>query len=164
MTFAFLRAKSRQVEALRAAWNDAQLDFDIAAVPGQEARQRGRKRTFRDPGTELAVLEGRREVALALKSRPGWTSVYTLNPVLPAAFLRALARHAGAHLYHDRDDTLYASRSFLTLAADAAGRRQIQLPRHCDVFDPFTGERLWRGVKTFERDFQARETVILRLA
>ena len=112
----------------------------------------------------LGTLEGRREVALALRSMPGWTSVCTLNPVLPATFLRALARHAGVHLYNDRDDTLYASRSFLTLAADAAGRRRLQLPRRCDVFDPFTGERLWRGVKTFEREFQAKETVIWRLA
>jgi beta-galactosidase len=111
----------------------------------------------------LGTLEGRREVALAMKQMRSWTSVYTLNPVLPAAFLRALARHAGVHLYNDRDDTLYASRSFLTLAADAAGRREIQLPRRCDVFDPFTGERLGRGVKTFEHGFQAKETVIWRL-
>jgi hypothetical protein len=99
-----------------------------------------------------------------MKQIRSWTSVYTLNPVLPAAFLRALARHAGVHLYNDRDDTLYASRSFLTLAADAAGRRQIQLPRRCDVFDPFTGVRLGRRVKTLERDFQAKETVVWRLA
>jgi len=112
----------------------------------------------------LGTLEGRREVALAMKQMKGWTSVYTLNPVLPAAFLRALARHAGVHLYNDRDDTLYASRSFLTLAVDAAGRRQIQLPRRCDVFDPFTGDRLERGVETFEHEFQAKETVIWRLA
>jgi hypothetical protein len=99
-----------------------------------------------------------------MKRMKRWTSVYTLNPALPAAFLRALARHAGVHLYNDRDDTLYASRSFLTLAADAAGLRKIRLPRRCDVFDPFTGERLWRGVRSFEREFQAKETVIWRLA
>jgi beta-galactosidase len=112
----------------------------------------------------LGTLEGRREVALAMKRMKSWNSVYTLNPVLPAAFLRALARYAGVHLYNDRDDTLYASRSFLTLAADAAGPRQIQLPRRCDVFEPFTGEQLGRRVETLERDFQAKETVIWRLA
>ena len=117
-----------------------------------------------DQAVALGTLEGRREVALALKSMPGWTSVYTLNPVLPAAFLRALACRAGVHLYNDRDDTLYASRSFLTLAADAAGPRRVQLPRRADVLDPFTGERLWRGVSGFEREFHAKETVIWRLA
>jgi hypothetical protein len=118
-----------------------------------------------DPqATALGHLEGRKEVALAMKRMKSWTSIYTLNPVLPAAFLRALARHAGVHLYNDRDDTLYASRSFLTLAADAAGHRRLKLPRRCDVFDPFTGEWIGRGVKTFEREFQPKETVIWRLA
>lgn len=112
----------------------------------------------------LGTLQGRREVALAIKSMPGWTSIYTFNPVLPAAFLRALARRAGVHVYNDRDDTFYASRSFLTLAADTAGRRRVQLPRPADIFDPFTGDRLWRGVKSFEREFQAKETVIWRVA
>ena len=112
----------------------------------------------------LGTLEGRPEVALAMKPMPAWTSIYTLNPVLPAAFLRALARRAGIHVYNDRDDTFYASRSFLTLAADTAGRRRVQLPRPADIFDPFTGDRLWRGVKSFEREFQAKETVIWRVA
>ena len=64
-----------------------------------------------DPqATSLGHLEGRKEVALAMKRMKRWTSIYTLNPVLPAAFLRALARDASVHLYNDRDDTLYASR------------------------------------------------------
>jgi hypothetical protein len=98
-----------------------------------------------------------------MKSMARWTSIYSLNPVLPAGFLRALARHAGVHLYNEQNDTLYASRSYLTLAADLAGRRQIQLPRRADVFDPFTGKRLWQGVSAFARDFKAKETVIWRL-
>ena len=112
----------------------------------------------------LGTLQDRPETTLAMKSMGHWTSIYTLNPVLPAGFLRALARRAGVHIYNDRDDTLYASRSYLTLAANLAGRRRIQLPRRADVFGPFTGDRLWHGVPAFERDFQAKETVIWRLA
>jgi hypothetical protein len=111
----------------------------------------------------LGTLEGRTEVVLAMKSVPGWTSVYTVNPVLPASFLRALARHAGVHVYNDHDDTLYASRSFLTLAANLAGPRRIRLPRRSDVYDPFNGQRLCRRVTEFARDFQAKETVIWRI-
>jgi len=94
-----------------------------------------------DAAVALGTLEGRAEVVLAMKSLPGWTSVYTLNPVLPASFLRALARDAGVHVYSDHDDTLYASRSFLTLAANLAGPRRIRLPRRSDAYDPFTGMR-----------------------
>ena len=112
----------------------------------------------------LGTLQDRPEVVLGMKTMAGWISIYTLNPVLPAGFLRSLARYAGVHLYNEQNDTLYASRSYLTLAADRAGRRRIQLPRRADVFDPFTGQRLWHGVSAFERDFQAKETVIWRLA
>ena len=116
-----------------------------------------------DPkATALGHIEGRREVGLALKSMQEWTSVYTANPVLPSALLRALSRSAGVHVYCDLDDTLYASRCFLTLAADKAGRRAVILPRCCNVFDPFSGARLWRGVDQFERDFLAKEVVIWR--
>ena len=75
-----------------------------------------------DPqATALGHVEGRMEVGLALKRMPHRTSVYTLNPVLPSASLRALAGSAGVHIYCDLDDTLYASRCFLTLAADKGG-------------------------------------------
>jgi beta-galactosidase len=117
-----------------------------------------------DPSaTALGTREGSTDVALALRAMPGWTSVYTLNPVLPAAFLRALARHAGVHLYNDRDDTLYASRSYLALAADRAGPRTIRLPRPADVGDPFTGERLWQAVTRFEIACREKETFLWRL-
>ncbi len=117
-----------------------------------------------DPSaTALGTLEGRSEVVLAMKSMSGWTSVYSLNPVLPASFLRRLARHAGAHVYIDQDDTVYASRSFLTLAANRAGRRRIRLPRRSDVYDPFTGQRLAHRAIGFEQEFQSKETVIWRI-
>jgi hypothetical protein len=116
-----------------------------------------------DSATALGTLEGRTEVVLAMKPLPGWTSVYTLNPVLPASFLRTLARHAGVHVYHDHDDTLYASRSFLTLAANLAGPRRIRLRERSDVYDPFTGQRLWHRVTGFEREFLAKEAVIWRV-
>lgn len=116
-----------------------------------------------DSAVALGTLAGRSEVVLARKSLPGWTSVFTLNPVLPAAFLRALAREAGVHVYHDLDDTLYASRSYLTLSAHLAGTRRIHLPKRSDVYDPLTGQRLSRRVAAFDHEFRAKETVIWRV-
>lgn len=46
-------------------------------------------------------LEGRGSVALAMRQLDGWTSVDTLNPVLSASFLRALARSAGGSIHTD---------------------------------------------------------------
>ncbi len=112
----------------------------------------------------LGTLEGRKEVALAMKSMPGWTSYYTMNPVLPAAFLRGLARRAGVHLYNHHDDTLYASRSYLTLAANQAGLRRIRLPRRTHVLDPFSRKKIWHAVDEFEHTFQAKETAIWQLS
>jgi len=116
-----------------------------------------------DTAIPLGALEGREDVVLAMKSMPRWTSVYTLNPVLPAAFLRALAVSSGVHIYNQRDDALYANRSYVTLAADQAGPRRIRLPRDSDVFNPFTGKQLWHGVAQFNHDFSAKETMIWRL-
>ena len=110
----------------------------------------------------LGHLEGRKEIALAMKPMKRWNSVYTLNPVLPAAFLRALARKAGVHLYNDRDDTLYASRSYFTLNADGAGERRLRFPRAVDVFDPFTGETIARRVTELVRYLRDKETCLLR--
>jgi hypothetical protein len=117
-----------------------------------------------DAAIPLGTLPGRSDVVLAVKPMPGWTSVYTVSAVLPAAFLRLLARQAGVHIYNDADDTLYASRSYLTIAADQAGPRVVRLPKTSDVFDPFTGQRLWHGITAFEREFHAKATVIWRVA
>jgi hypothetical protein len=118
-----------------------------------------------DPeATALGRLEGRTEVLLAHKPMRGWTSVFTANPVLPAAMLRALACQAGVHLYHRRDDTFYASRSYVCLNADGAGERTLRFPRPADLFHPFTGQRLARRVTEFSHRFADKETFLARYA
>ena len=112
--------------------------------------------------TALGHVEGRTEVALAFKPMKHWISLYTLNPVLPAAFLRALARRAGVHIYNDADDTLYASRSYLALNADGADVRTIRLARPTDMFDALTGELLAARTSCLARDLRDKETLLLR--
>jgi len=114
--------------------------------------------------TALGHVEGRGEVALAMKRLKDWTSIYTLNPVLPASLLRALASQAGVHIYNDRDDTFYASRSYLCLNADGAGERTLRFPKPADVFDPFTGRRLSQRTTEFSYRFAGRETLLIRYA
>ena len=54
---AWLRTRYRTVDALRQAWHNAQVDFDSAAIPRQAERQSGRERTFRDPTTDMPVID-----------------------------------------------------------------------------------------------------------
>jgi hypothetical protein len=117
-----------------------------------------------DPAaTALGVRQGTREVGLALKAMGSWTSVYTLNPVLPAALLRAIARHAAVHVYNNRDDTLYASRDYLTINADGAGSRTICFPCPVHVSDPFTGGQLARSTTRFTCALRDKETLLLSI-
>jgi hypothetical protein len=99
-----------------------------------------------------------------VKTVGGVTSFYAVTSLLPPIFYRAVARLAGVHLYNDRDDTLYASRSYLTLNADGPGPRTLRLPRHCDVIDPFEGRTLHRGVDTFTVELRDKETMLVRLS
>ncbi|MCY2954682.1 MAG: beta-galactosidase [Planctomycetota bacterium] len=116
-----------------------------------------------DPdATALGLREKTNDVAVAIKAMPGWTSIYTWNPVLPAAVLRALARRAGAHIYNERDDTLYAGRGFLTVNADGAGPRSLRFPYPADVFDPFSGRLLSRGTTRYDRELIDKETLLVR--
>jgi hypothetical protein len=116
-----------------------------------------------DPdATVLGRLEERTEVLLAQKPMRGWTSVFTANPVLPATMLRALARQAGVHLCHRRDDTFYASRSYVCLNADGAGERTLHFPRAVDLFDPFTDLPLARRVARFDHTFKDKESLLIR--
>jgi len=112
----------------------------------------------------LGRLEGRTEVLLAQKPMRGWTSVFTANPVLPAALLRALGRQAGVYIYNALDDTFYASRSYVCLNADGAGERTLRFPSAVGLFDPFTGQCLARRVTEFRRGLQDKETLLLRYA
>lgn len=116
-----------------------------------------------DPqATTLGVLEGRSDVALAVKPLAGWTSMFTLNPVLPAAVLRIFARRAGVHIYNERDDTLYAGASFLAVNADGAGPRTLCFPQPVDLWDPFRSDLLAHGVTRWERELRDKETLLVR--
>jgi hypothetical protein len=111
----------------------------------------------------LGTLPGSTAVTLAAKRMQEWTSVYSMTPVLPPAFYRELARLAGVHIYSERDEALYANRSYLTIAANEAGTRTIRLPQNVDVFDAVSEQKLYTGVTQFKRAFEAKEVVIFRL-
>lgn len=77
---------------------------------------------------------------LVIKSFKDWTAVFSSAPMLPAKLLRALAGKAGARLYAEEGDCLFACRDILTINADTAGRKTIQLPEKRRVHDAFSGK------------------------
>jgi len=118
----------------------------------------------RDPAAlVLGCREGTVDAALATKEMPGWRAVFSLNPALPSRWLRALARSAGAHIYNDRDDTLYASRQSLCVNADGAGERVLCFPSPVDLFDAVSGQLLCRDATAFARFLRDKETLLLRV-
>lgn len=109
--------------------------------------------------------DGSGKVVMAEKRFPEWTSLYTAAAPLPAPVLRWIAAAAGVHLYHQRPtDLLFASRSFLTLAADLqGGERQIHLPHPATVTDLTNGAILCEQADQFITLLQPKEVRIFSL-
>ena len=121
------------------------LDLPDAVIgsPGKSAKLF----SVRDSAaTTLGTLPGSDAVTLAIKKMSNWTSLYSITPLLPPGFYRELARMAGVHIYNEKDEALYANRSYLTLCCNEAGPRTIRLPHVADVFDPFTDAEASRRV------------------
>ncbi|MEM7147860.1 MAG: beta-galactosidase [Verrucomicrobiota bacterium] len=113
---------------------------------------------------ELGHLESTRLPALAMKAQSNWTSVYTVNPVLPSALWRSFAQKAGVHLYGQAGDTLYANKSFLCLNADGAGERTIRFPRPVSAADTSDGKRLLDNSEVLTKHFRDEETLLLQIS
>lgn len=117
-----------------------------------------------DPkSTVLGTVPGTGMPVFAVKNMGTWTSIYSMIVNFPAPILREIARMAGVHIYSDQNDTLYTCSSYLTLHADGAGLRRVDLPYSCDVVDAFTGEQLGRQVTSFEKELRDGETLLVYL-
>src|SRR5579872_1661899 len=53
----WLRQRYGTAENLRAAWNDPTAEFDAVLIPSKAERLGDRARTFRDPATEMRVID-----------------------------------------------------------------------------------------------------------
>jgi len=67
--------------------------------------------------------------AFARKKQRGWTSVYAGAAPLTPDILRRLAVDAGAAIWSDRHDVVYASRDAAAVIATEAGERTLRFPR-----------------------------------
>ena len=117
-----------------------------------------------DPAAEtLGRFPGDGSTVLAEKELGDWRSIYTLTASLPSELYRGLARAAGAHIYNDRNDTLYVNHHYLTINADGTGERVLRLPLPCDVYDAISETLVAGSVRELQVDLRDKETRIFRL-
>ena len=113
---------------------------------------------------EVVYSQGNCRPGFAVKEFPGWRSVYSAAPNLPAGVLRGVARHAGVHIYSDAGDVLYANRSLLGVHTVSGGRRVFKLPaRAGTVHDAFGKRTVAEGVSEFEVLLEPRSTALYLL-
>jgi hypothetical protein len=108
-----------------------------------------------DPqATVFGHLRDGGEAAFAVRDHGAWRSAYLAMLNFGPQVLRNLATFAGAHVWSETDDVLYANRSLLCLHSACNGRKSITLPRPAIVTDLWTGEETPAPVSRL--DFEQR--------
>ena len=75
--------------------------------------------------------------------------------------LRGIARHAGAHLYNEEGDVLYATPDLLGFHTVSGGERNFKLPRPVEVvYDLLCDRVLGRDVAQFCDKLAPASTVL----
>ena len=116
-----------------------------------------------DPGArvlgQVVYSQGNCRPGFAVKEFPGWRSIYSAAPNLPAGVLRQIARWAGVHIWNDAGDVLYADNSLLGVHSLAGGRRVFRLPRRTPVvYDIFAKKAVAHGAAEFEVVLESKST------
>ena len=117
-----------------------------------------------DPAaTVLGELAGIGKPGLVFKRMPGWTSIYSSAPILPAALIRNIARAAGGHLYDDANDVVYADRNFLCIYSPTGGNRTVRLPHKSKVVDVLENRTVANQATEFPLAMAPNSTVLLAI-
>ena len=75
--------------------------------------------------------------------------------------LRGIARFAGAHLYNEDGDVLYATPELLTVHTVSGGPRTFKLPRTAEVvYDLFNQQVLARNAAEFQVELEPASTAL----
>lgn len=113
---------------------------------------------------QVVYSQGNCRPGMAVRSFPDWTSIYVAAPNLPAALLRNIARFAGAHIYSNEGDIIYASRELLGVHTVSGGTRRFQLPRAAhEVVNLFANRTVARDTAAFEVELPPASTELYLL-
>jgi len=102
---------------------------------------------------QVVYSQGNCKPGFAVKTYPEWISIYCAAPNIPASVLRNIARFAGAHIYNEEGDVLYATPQLLGVHTVSGGRRRFKLPLPVDeVYDLFEQKTIAANVGAFQVD------------
>jgi len=75
-----------------------------------------------------------------------------------------MAADAGAHIYSDnKNDVVYANKSFLAIHSISKGKRIISLPYKANVYDLFDNKCVAENAKSFELYFKKPDTKLFNI-
>jgi hypothetical protein len=111
----------------------------------------------------LARFSADDKPALIARDFGSWRSVHALFKAVRSDIVRAIARHAGCHVYSDSDDILYASKNFVTLHASVDGEKLIRLPHESDPFEIYEEEFYGKGTREIRFKLKRGETKTFHL-
>ena len=149
---------------------DLFLRSDLARIPRERYRL---VCILGAPGMAAAELEAWRDGgATVLWIQPGMSEIrkpdgsqerHEGKARWTAAEFRAMAKAAGAHIYLEQDDVLYAGNGWLSVHTVAGGLRTIQLPFSAHVRDAFEGDVLSESTERLELQLPPSSTTLLRV-
>jgi hypothetical protein len=93
----------------------------------------------------------------AVLDLPGFKSVWSAAPHLPASLLRSIALDADTHLYADSGTGVYANENLLVVRAGRDGEQRVRLPRLAEVVDLETGQPVGQRATEFVAHLKAGE-------
>lgn len=109
----------------------------------------------------LGTWTGSDRIGLAIKDFGAYKVAYSGTGMLPPDLLRDLGRLAGANIYCDTNDAVYADANFVGLHARTPGTKRLHLPRRADVYDLLNRRVIARNVDTVELEMKGFETSLL---
>ena len=110
---------------------------------------------------QVVFSQGTTRPGFAIKTFPYWTSIYSAAPALPSSLLRNIARYAGAHIYSDQGDVVYATRDLLAIHTLSGGSRRVPLPRQAKtVHDLFANKQVAQNTSTLHVKLPPNSTTL----
>ena len=101
--------------------------------------------------------------AVSVKKCDGYTSVFFGSKSLDRKTVKSVAKFAGVHIYCDSEDVVYTSKNYITFHASSSGKKIINLPNTCDVFEVYEEKYYGKSTKSFEFYADFGETKMFRL-
>ena len=114
-----------------------------------------------DPSADvLGLLYGHGTQGLITKKINGVQVYYSAAPYICASVIRGIAYRSGVHIYNNKDDVLYANKSFIALHTAEGGERHLTFPQKTSLYDVYRDKEIARDTYSVDVTLPARETFL----